>query len=210
MDSREDPRKIKCFDGLCFAFDILEYNYQGLHNACSIIKDNKKNLIPALSRCWSIIDQLHRIREISQAIPSLSHKNCQLVEFLEATQVAELCRHYIQHLRSELLEQPLAPFPVWGALSWVDHMDATKAHTVIMGTQLEGIQYASCVYDSFEKKWVSTVTLGVRGISVNFDQLYEEASKFRGFILSWIFKTYHKEIKITEVLPIYTAAIMPL
>lgn len=207
MHAGNDLRKIKCLDGLYFSFELLDFNFHGLHETCCTIIADNKNIVPALSRCWSIIDQIHRIREISQAMPGLNKKNELLLPFLNETKVVEECRHYIQHLRTELLAKPPHPFPVWGSLSWVDSQDKNKTHTAMIGTPIGETGYSGCVYDREEKKWVSTVTLAVKNISVNFDLVHEVTCKFKEFILPWILQTYNSEIRITDKIPIVSVSI---
>jgi len=204
MHASTDMRIVKCFDGLHYSFELLTFNYQGLYDTCVSISQDHTNLIPALSRCWHIVDIVHRIREISQAIPGLSKKNGELIKFLNATSVAESYRHYIQHLREELSKPDLNPFPVWGALSWVDPQNNSKSYTAVIGAQTPGTSYAGCVYDLKERKWVSKVTLAIGKFSFNFDNVYEATILFREFVLPWLTSTYKSGIKIKNEIPIYT------
>ena len=98
MHASTDIRKVKCFDGLNVAFGLIENSYNGLHEECCKLINKKANPIDVLSRCWSIIDNIHRVREISQSTPGLSNKNESFRSFLTKTTVAENFRHYIQHL----------------------------------------------------------------------------------------------------------------
>jgi hypothetical protein len=202
MHASTDLRNLKCFDGLYYSFEILEYNYKELYKKCASIKTNNKNLIPVLSMCWSIIDSIHRIREISKAIPGLSRRNKNLISFLNKTELAEVYRHYIQHLRKELSKKNLNPFPVWGSLSWVDPEDESTSHLVIFGSQIGGTNYASCVYDQIKRKWVSRVCLSIENYSFNFDPIYQESMSFKNFILPWIKSNYKPGIDIKGKLPI--------
>ncbi len=180
----------------------MEYNYKELYEKCASIKNNNEDLIPALSMCWSIIDSIHRIREISQAVPGLNKKDQNLISFLNETKIAEDYRHYIQHLRGELSKKNLNPFPVWGSLSWIDPDDECNSHLVIFGSQIEGTSYSGCVYDRFEGKWVSKVSLSIENYSFNFDPIYNASIKFKSFILPWIKANYKPGIDIKDKLPI--------
>ena len=202
MHASTDLRNLKCFDGLHYSFEILEYNYKELYKQCASIKNNNKNLIPALSMCWSIIDSIHRIREISQAVPGFNKQNQNLISFLNKTKIAENYRHYIQHLREELLKKKPNPFPVWGSLSWIDPDDESTSHLVIFGSQIEGTNYTSCVYDRFEGKWVSKISLSIESYSFNFDPIYNASMEFKNFILPWIKSNYKHGIDIKDKLPI--------
>lgn len=207
MHASTDIRKIKCFDGLNVAFGLIENSYVGLHEECCNLLDKKANPINVLSRCWSIIDNTHRVREISQAIPGLSNKNDSLKRFLSKTKEAENYRHYIQHLRRELSKKDIDPFPVWGTISWVDRDDSSLSHMAILGAQIGNTNYAGTVYDNFEKRWVSKVTLSVQNASFNFDPIYEETQKFKRFVIPWVIETYEPGVNIKTEIPIISARV---
>ncbi len=201
MNLTIDTRKLKCLDGLHYSFEMLNLNYESLYDVCTKVTENQTNIIKALSQCWSIIDIVHRIREISQGIPGLNKNERKLLTFLQKTKEIEFCRHYIQHLRGELSKSN--PFPVWGSLSWVDPQDTARSFIAVMGAQVEGIQYSGCVYDRLEKRWVSRVTLGVNHLSINFDPLYEATIEFQDFVIPWIIKNNHANLEIRHNIPIY-------
>lgn len=202
MHASSDIRIVKCLDGLHYSFEILEYTYSSLHEVCSRVKVDHSSLIPALWQCWSFVDVVHRIREIAQALPGLSHRNKELAAFLDTTQSAEEFRHYIQHLRSELSKKDVNPFPVWGSLAWVDPTDATCSYLVVIGAQVSGTKYTGCVFDTVEGKWVSRVCLGIGGKSFNFDPVYEACLKFRKFVIPWALSAYKPGVRTTTELPI--------
>jgi len=205
MHASKDVRLVKCLDGLDYSFALLDHAYDGLHDTCVGINTDHSELVPALSKCWMIVDLIHRIREIAQALPGLSRKNRELVSFLNATGIAKRFRHYIQHLREELAKSEMNPFPVWGTLSWIDGEDPTKSYTAFAGAMLPGTQYHGCVFDTHDRTWVSSVTLVVDSLSFNFDPIYEACSEFRDFVIPWIIDTYAPGITVSEDTPIITA-----
>lgn len=204
MHASTDIRKVKCLDGLHYSFELLDYNYSKMHESCLAINEDQNNLIPALSKCWSFVDLVHRIREIALALPGLSGKSEELCTFLNTTSVSEDFRHYIQHLRRELSKKEINNFPAWGTLSWVDGKDNSISYLIAIGAQIDGTSYSGCVYDNLNKEWVSKVCLAVQDKSFNFDPIYEECMKFKQFILPWIHSTYEPGIKVTEKSPIIT------
>jgi hypothetical protein len=210
MHASSDIRVVRCLDGLQYSFVILEHVYSGLHDTCSRIRSDHSALVPALWRCWSFVDVVHRIREITQALPGLSRKNAKLRAFLGATKDAEGFRHYIQHLRSELSKSPLNPSPVWGSLAWVDSANPASSHMVFTGAQIKDTKFTSCVFDRVECKWVSKVCLGVAGKSFNFDPIYEACLEFRDFVVPWAASTYKPGIRATGKPPIITISVVTL
>lgn len=202
METNIKLRILKCFDGLHYSFVQLEYAYDGLTRYCSLIKKDKANLIPALSFAWSFVDDLHRIREIAQSIPTLGGRNAELRKFLEATSLVEEYRNYIQHLRNELNKDNLDGFPVWGTLSWVDTEDTSMAHIAVIGTQIGRPEYLGCVYDTHEKHWVSRVCLAVNKKSFNYDPIFRSAMDFKKFIIPWILGNQALSVNVKDEIPI--------
>ena len=188
MLSALDIQKIRCLDGLHYSFQLLSRFQSDLWATCCKIPEDNSQVISALASCWGFVDALHRIREISQCVPGLSAKHAEMRAFLSATTLIEDFRHYIQHLRRELAKQPPNTFPVWGSLSWVDPMIASRANTAILGAQIQGTNFTGCVYDTVEHKWVSKVCLGIANWSLNFDIIFLAAQRFEAFI--WLYPEF--------------------
>ncbi|MEA2558976.1 MAG: hypothetical protein QOH06_480 [Acidobacteriota bacterium] len=202
MHASTDIRLVKCLDGLHFSFEMLEHANDGLYDTCVRVQTDPAALAPALWRCWLLVDVVHRLRQLAEAVPGLSKRNPDLVAFLGATRVAEDCRHYIQHLRSELSRTNENPFPVWGSLSWVDPVDSTCSYTVLAGAQINNTAYSGAVLDTLERRWVSKVCLGVQDLSFNVDPIIDACRRFRAFIIPWVLSTYSPGIQEREGLRI--------
>ena len=202
VNASSDPRLIRCLDGLDMSFAMLEHIYAELHATCARIRTDKHQLAPAFWRCWSSIDTVHRVREVSVSVPGLGAKTPQLKMFLSATSIAEGFRHYIQHLRKEISKSPGNTFPVWGSLSWVDPDDASLTHMVMAGAQVGETSYVGCVFDTVRRCWVSNVALNVNQLSFNFDPIFDECMKFREFVIPWLLEKYSPGVQVREELPI--------
>src|SRR5918994_8011768 len=98
MDAR-DVSRVRC-------------NSNGPDKSCSRLGG-----LLGIHRCAS------RLRDLAQSIPGLGRKDPELKRFLATTELAERCRHYIQHLRQELADIEDHADPVWGSLSWEDPAD---------------------------------------------------------------------------------------
>ncbi len=197
-----DVRKIRCLDGLHYSFQLLRHFQSNLWDTCCKIPADNSQIISALASCWGFIDAVHRIREIAQSTPGVSAKHAEMRAFLAASGLAEDCRHYIQHLRQELSKDPPNSFPVWGSLSWVDPITPNRAHTALLGAQIGGINYTSCIYDRLEKRWVSKVSLGIDNQSFNFDAIFLAALRFEKFILPLLTDSASVEVQLHDKLPI--------
>jgi hypothetical protein len=200
-------RNIRCLDGLHYSFELLQHFQGSLYAVCCKIPDNNSNVVPALGYAWGFIDTLHRIREIARSLPRLSVKHPEVRHFLKATALAEEYRHYIQHLRNELSRDPPNTFPVWGSLSWIDESNNRRSYTVLLGSQIPGTQFSSCVYDRVKQAWVSRVCLSAAGTSFNFDHVYESVVRFREFILPWLTEALSGRVCVQGNLPILTVEI---
>lgn len=201
-------RRLKCLDGLYYSFEMLDYSYSDLYELCIGIKEDSKKIIPALSKSWLFVDSVHRIREISQAIPGLSGNNKELKEFLNITKLTKFYRNYTQHLRRELSKKEINPFPAWGNLAWVDPKDSTRSYIAMIGIQINKTGYAGSVYDRIEKKWVSKVCLNIENKSYNFDLIYNACNKFKAFIIPWILSNNKFKLKFKQEIPIITVSIV--
>lgn len=190
QNASSDVRLLKCFEGLHYSFGILNENYHDLYKTCVSIQSKDNKYAAALSKCWAIIDAVNRIREISQVIPGLSRKDTNLVNFLRVTVVAQYFRHYIQHLRSELLKRTTDPFPVWGTLSWVDPDNRNELLIVCFGSVISDIQDLTSIYSRHKNDWLSKVSLTLGKHSFNFDLIYKMTCKFQEFIGPWIMSRY--------------------
>ena len=102
MDEQLQLRMLKCLDGLHYSFLLLIDAYQGLYESCTQIPRDQSRLAATLLKCWSIVDLIYRIREISHSVPGLGRKHPDVRQFSSSTDSTECCRHYIQHLRSQL------------------------------------------------------------------------------------------------------------
>lgn len=201
-------RKVRCIDGLHYSFEMLESFQANLYQDCCEIQNNNSAVVKVISGSWGFIDALHRVREIAQSTPGINVKHQEMRAFLNATELAEEFRHYIQHLRGELANDPPNTFPVWGSISWVDPNKTNRCHTAMFGAQIQGTKFSSCVYDRLKGKWVSKVALSIDGKSFNFDLMYEAAVRVRKYLVPAIVKGSSAEIEFHEKLPILTVDVV--
>lgn len=193
---------LQVLDSLCLSYQMLDHLYDGLHVYVAGLKHDYLRLAPVYLRCWSIVDVVHRIREIAQCTPGLNVKCLEVRRFLGETTAAEHFRHYILHLHSEMANRPETLHPVWGSLSWVDVEEPTVSHIAFSASQVEKTTYTSCIWDTEEKKWVSTVSLGMRDCLFHFDPIVGACTQFRDFVLPWVHTRYASNVPADTRLPI--------
>lgn len=78
-------------------------------------------LTSAMLDAWSIIDSLHRLRNLAHDFPQIKRKK-QIPAFHYIrmnTEAVEKLRNVVQHLHREILLKPLGPeWSTWGVLTW--------------------------------------------------------------------------------------------
>lgn len=203
----------RCYDGIYYAFELLEYNYNQLYfqyeQLPSLPIFLKAKLIPLLSNVWMIVDQIFKIREISQAIPGLSHLDQHRKTFLDETIITDELRHYIQHLRNKLAKKDIDTFPVFGSLSWVDPKRPNLYHTAYFGNSYEDQNgehqsYFAGHFDAASRKWKSRICLSINGEQFNIDPLFESAKVFKNHIMLWIKMNYLKSLQESDSINVLT------
>lgn len=202
MHASQDVRLMRFLDGLSLSFSMLEHAQAALHTVCSKLTTDKTQVPVAFWLAWSFVDAVHRVRELSQAVPGLGGKCRERQVFLEATADAQGFRNYIQHLREGLSGQDHNSVPVWGVLAWVDPIDPQISHIALSGSQVGPTQYRGCVFDTVNEQYVSKVCLTVDGISFNFDPIFAACMCFRDFVIPWILQTYTPGVRLSEELPV--------
>jgi len=203
MHSKDDPRLFRFLDFIYYSLEVLNVQYNDLNGILIKLKpSDSKEIIHALAISWSIIDSIHRIREVAQNIPGLSSKTPQLKSFLDETKIVEVYRDYIQHLRNELSKIELDPFPVWGNFSWIDNEDKITCHTAFTGSVVGNVGFGTCVYDRYEKKWVSKTVICIKKCVFNIDPCYESAKKFCQFAYNRIKELKADQIKVRQGIPV--------
>lgn len=169
MHAKDDPRVVRFRDGFWFSRALLLREAAELENLRAKLRpEARDDLLHAVATVWQIVDSVHRVRELAQATPGMNQRDPIVRGFLAATAVAEEFRHYVQHLQRELAN-PEHRFPVWGSVSWVSAADESTTFTAVTGAVPAGTEINGAVYDRLERRWVSRVSLSIRGMTFNVD-----------------------------------------
>lgn len=121
-----DATQRRYLEGIRFAIEMAQLSYLRLRDMLtSATADDRSQLTQravataAFLDAWSLVDSLHRLRELLSAMPRFQKRDSLFQVFLRGTSgVAEL-RNRVQHLRGDLADASLAELPVWGTITWL-------------------------------------------------------------------------------------------
>jgi hypothetical protein len=179
VHAKDDPRLIRFRDGFWFSRALLRREVVELERIRAKLRpDARDGLLHTVATVWQIVDAVHRVRDLAQATPGVSQRDAAVRTFLGATTIAEQFRHYVQHLRGELAKPEVDRFPVWGSVSWVSAEDEGVMFTAVTGAVAAETEISGGVYDRVERRWVSRVSLSIRGVVFNVDPIVEATLTF--------------------------------
>ena len=136
------------WDGIRYALSMADLAYLRLFDnlfelsrkveQASNIENADFHIVSALSDSWSIIDSVHRLRELLQAMPGLKQNLTPLLLFRHRTKSYDDFRNAVQHLRRQIKGLVRSGEPVWGSISWIffnpDRRDTLYSITLYGGT----------------------------------------------------------------------------
>jgi hypothetical protein len=208
MHAKDDPRLFRFLDGFHHSLALLQIQYADLCSVQARLTPEDQDLIMrGMSLAWSIVDSVHRVRELAEALPGFKGNDQERRDFLAATSIAEDFRHYIQHLRGELSKPTIDNFPVWGSFNWVDPKDDKQCHLAVMGTLVGNISLQSCIFDRLENRWVSKIALSIKGQSFNVDPIYAATIRICEHAVGWILDLKVGQLQVHEKIQTFSMRI---
>ncbi len=195
VPSDVDRRSILFLDGIRYSIQSFEISShrlaQTLHHLCrkKTPEDDLGELISiATIDAWSIIDAVHRLRELLEQMPGLKKKTPELQLFLRRTSSIEDLRHYFQHFRTEIDSFVEKAMPLWGTISWSTSNPETglpETHTIVPGTYFQGAWVASCTFDTHEGRFIDRVLLHAGPRKVDLADLEDYMKEFVAWYQNW-------------------------
>ncbi|MGV9738455.1 hypothetical protein [Nocardia farcinica] len=118
-----EPRQALLFEALAYSADSIDVAYTVMLQLANLVGDTPENLnrqvqIQLLNNAWSMVDALHNMRQILQALEFTAP---QAVQFLAEHESATLLRNAMDHLKDQaknLAMKKKAEPPLIGALSY--------------------------------------------------------------------------------------------
>lgn len=190
-----DRRTILFLDGIRYSIQSFEISSRRLAqtlNQLSNAQDTKDNLGEIISiatiDAWSIIDSIHRLRELLEQLPRLKKNTPELQLFLHRTSPIEDLRHFFQHFRTEIDSFVEKAMPLWGTISWSTTNSDTglpQTHTIVPGTFFHGAWFGSCTFDTHEGRFIDRVVLHAGPQKVDLADLEDYVNEFMSWYLEW-------------------------
>jgi len=119
-----NPEQRAFLDGMRFAVEMADLSYMrlcatlyALTARCTTLRSPGEEVTIALVDAWSIVDSVHRLRELAHYFPNMSRRTRYEV-FRRKTARIDALRNAVQHLRGEIRNLATTKEPVWGTISW--------------------------------------------------------------------------------------------
>jgi hypothetical protein len=195
-----DRRDILFLDGIRYCFEAYELASSRLANGLHLMALRNQtetplgpHIVEVTMDAWTMIDVVHRLRELLQQVPKLKKREPELQLFLRNTESIEHLRHYFQHFRTEIDSFAIRGMPLWGSLSWIfdqgDSQGPTN-HLVIPGTFFKDIWAMGCTFDTQENRYVERVVLHAGPKKVDLADLNDSVVRFVDWYTKWFSTTY--------------------
>ena len=173
------------FDALRISFAIARRTHNRLWHTLAEIEPQfsatgtyDELIASAFSDVWTMVDVLHRVREIAQQFTVLPKRSAEKELFVRGTGDVEQLRHHVQHLRTEIPKLPDISHPLFGSVAWVSAKEPQKCFSIWSGSLLQGIQTYSCTYDRFARCYVQKLLLCSAGFSFDLEDAVRKLFAF--------------------------------
>jgi hypothetical protein len=190
-----DRRSVLYLDGIRYAIHIFDLSGGRLANTLHALSIDgvpretlTEQIAAAMSDAWTMVDAIHRLRELLSQVPGLKKKQPELQLFLQRTSTVEGLRHFYQHFRTEIDTFVGVGMPLWGSLSWI-HTDLTSGEnsifTIVPGTYFEGATVCTCRVDHVANKYMERLALHAGATFIDLTVLAELVDDFIKWYVTW-------------------------
>jgi len=150
---------------------------------------------------WSIIDSVHRLRNLIMQAPGIKQKSPELRIFYDKTKGVEYLRNTIQHLRNEAKNFITKNLPSLGILTWVvlhkQNDKSASLFSLVAGTIYPNIVYP--IVNPLGKRIQSPVdhiTIILGNYSICVSDVVEQVDQVK----SWMEQTLEKKLEAEPAL----------
>ena len=192
MTPEEIKKLVFYLDGLRYSFQMANLVSRRIRETLDEITRNypdnytEEQITSGLLDAWTLVDICHRVRELVQQTPRLSHNLPGIQIFLRGTEQIENLRHYVQHLRSGIPNIPVQSNPLWGVLSWTPTNDKTVCYTIFSGNLVGGVYGNTLTLDTHNLQFTAEMKLTADGIEIDLNFILEQLKKVKICISEWL------------------------
>ena len=195
VPSTIDRQTVLFLDGIRYSLQIFDLAQRRLARALDTVAKLRNEpdalgdlIVEAASDAWTMIDSIHRLRELVQQVPGLKKNQPELQLFLRQTHQVEKLRHFFQHFRKGIHAFTKRGTPLWGTLSWPTRDPETgilEDHIIIPGSWFHGERVGGTVFDVQEGRYVERVALQAGPERIDLVDLIEHVERFASWYVAW-------------------------
>lgn len=198
LSNFKNTRHLLVVDALRYALLIEQRAFASLRRALRRIetlntvkrRPSEAVALTALTAAWTMVDTVHRARDMVRQVPSLSQKKPDVQLFVRNSQEVGTFRDLYQHLNTEIPKMAGKANPVMGVLSWVTK-DPRKSITIFVGTGAQDLELHTVVFDTWKNEFVQSTLFSAGNRDINLESLHEDCRRFRRFFDEWLAENNH-------------------
>lgn len=190
LDPARATALLLCLQGLSVAADVCQLSYSRARATARALEKHVESgaplelVVELIADVWTIVDSIHRYRELINRAPYLPKKDPSFKLFLTATDVCEDLRHYVQHFQGSVSDWAGGP-PLWGALSWVSELDCSRSYSVALIDSVLGGSGGSIAFDRVVGAFVCELQVEAAGHRLEIDKAVKRLAELDVQIDQW-------------------------
>jgi len=184
---------------LCMAVDRITQHFISGEQSGKAVPNADAEINCAMNDAWSMVDSIHRLRELLSGMPNLKQKAVELRLFRKATNECLSLRNAVQHLRHEIRALVKMDQPVWGEITWValesPQAEIFRCFFIYAGTVYHN--FAGPAFQPFGKPVrcpVDHISLNAHGISVSLTDCHESLQQVTTFLEQLVAQTLQEQL----------------
>lgn len=199
--------------GIRYSISMADYAYVRLYETINRITKNfiagqglgqrvsndDAEINTAMIDAWSIIDSIHRLRELLSGMPKLKQNAAELKLFQKNTENCVILRNTIQHLRHENKKLAQENHPVWGTITWLA-LESPQAEIFRYFIIYAGSVYNNFVTPPFQPFAKPTaipidhISLNAYGTLISLTDYYENLEKLVMFLEALLMRNFREQL----------------
>ena len=181
LPSNLQPTQRAFIEGIRLAIEVAGFSCERLYKNLYLLAMGAKarsgpteGITAALLDSWSIVDSIHRLRELVHYLPNMNRHTPKYKLFRKKTADVENLRNAVQHLRKEIPRLISMNETVWGTITWFTltrrNPPAGRSCTIIAGSITPGTRNLENPCGRWIRGPVDLVSLHAYGISLSLTE----------------------------------------